>query len=267
MKFFKNSQFSRLGTVAAVLFTGAFFSQVATACVTDNWLGGTSGTLNPAQPDDMSDPAARYSGLCGLEVPGGQVAYVDDNSPGGIDRIRARFYVLVDSTANVFVYRGLNGGGSTVFDVLVNPNTNNVRLSSSGVNLTCAGCANIGSWNSIEIDWDAGSGNMELLVNGAGPAPVAFSSAETVSNVRLGNLNGAAGDLSFDSYESRRTTEIGRLLVADANESGDVTGGDLAVIAGEILGNALATGQPDCNESGDVTGADLSCTSAIILGL
>jgi len=266
MRFLKRKQLGRLAT-ATVLIPAAFFSaQAAMACSVDNWSGGTVGTLNAAQPNDVTNAAARYSGACALEIAGDQTAFVQDNSPAGIERIIARFYLLADNSSNAVVYRGRGDGGSTLFQVVLAANGTVTASSGAG---SATGTAIPGEWNSFEIDWSSGTG-IELIVNGidgGASGSSNTSAAGMLQNVRLGNINGASGTLSFDAYESRRTTAIGRLVVADANASGDVTGGDLSVIASEILGNGLALGQPDCNESGEVTGADLSCTAAIILGL
>ena len=114
---------------------------------------------------------------------------------------------------------------------------------STGQSVSDTGATN---WLSVEVDWvrDA-SGSISLSVNGQAEQSTNLdnSGSGQLASVRLGNLDGAAGTLGFDSYESRRSTAVGRLLVSDANADGNRNyRGDLAVIAGEILGNARRTG-------------------------
>jgi hypothetical protein len=87
-----------------------------------------------------------------------------------------------------------------------------------------------------------------------------------LQSVRLGNLNGAgAGSLAaagsspvvFDSYESRRTTEVGRLCVGDADGNGQRGIGDLEAIFDEFQFDNLASGNPDANEDGSIGISDL----------
>jgi hypothetical protein len=267
MKSFDKSRISaglRSGLAIAAL---ALLGQPALACTTAAWSADTGVTVGG--PEGNPATLARYSGLCAMQA--ATSVHVEDESPGGISRIRARFYMLADNTAEADVYRGFNGTGSQVFEVSVNPGNGNVTLSSGGTNATCTGCANAGEWNAIEIDWDAGSGALSLWVNSdattdAADATASFSSSQTVSSVRLGNLNGAAGAMNFDSYESRRTTAIGRLVVSDANGDGTVNSQDIAIMVNELLGTSFAPGQVDCNLDGTVNSQDLACVVNILLG-
>lgn len=272
MKTFEfESRFAR--RAAAVLALGlTMAAQTAIACTSDNWFAVSDpGDVLASGPDgpDGKPAIARYSGVCAMQTAANTTTWVEDDSPGGIDRIRARFYVLVDNTDNAEVYRGLNGGGNAIFTVNINPGNGNVRLVSSGQSVTCAGCANTGDWNSVEIDWDAGGGDMALVVNGGAPVSTAFSSAETISAVRLGNLNNATGTMNFDAYESRRTTEIGRLCRANPDGDGTRDINDLQELFGEIqsLGGSPAPGTPDANEDGAVDLPDLGVTFQFIQSL
>ncbi|MFU8831884.1 MAG: hypothetical protein ACNA7J_06965, partial [Wenzhouxiangella sp.] len=93
---------ARLALAAAGLL---FASQAALACTTDNW-SGASGNVLASGPAD-SPTFARYSGVCAMQVPSGEAGWVQDNSPGGIDRIVARFYVLNNLTgSSAQIYRG-----------------------------------------------------------------------------------------------------------------------------------------------------------------
>lgn len=259
-KFNLNSRIIR--RLSAVALLGMLIGiQPALACSKANWLGGNTGAGVLASGPDGPDgkPAiARYSGVCAMQTAAGSTEWVQDNSPGGIDRIRARFYVLANNTDNAVVYRGFNDGGGAIFSVNLNPANGNVRLLSiSGENAICFNCANVGSWNSIEIDWNAGGGDMSISVNTEAPVSTSFTSTETVSSVRLGNLDGAGGTLNFDAYESRRSTEVGRLLACNAqNEDTAINVLDALAVINEINDAGLASGQPDCNEDGSVNVLD-----------
>ncbi len=247
--------------LAVALGTGS-----AVACSLQNW-STTNGGIFASQPDgNGGDPAAspastRYAGLCGSTAPGGVVSFVQDNRPGGIDRIIARFYVLNTGASNAVVYRGNNTGGTELFNVTLNGGN---AIFNAGA--ASASAATQTGWNSIEIDWDSAGGTIGLIVNGGTAVTDNGVAAGALANVQLGNVNGAVGgDLSFDGYEAHLSTAVGRLLNADANDSGSITTADIVSIRNEILGVQLAPGTPDCNESGGVTTADIVCTRNIIL--
>lgn len=253
-------------TLAAGCLLGLLMAaQSAVACTVDNW-SANSGNVTAGGPDIS---IARYSGVCASQTPDGAVAWVQDNSPGGINRIRARFYVLngLDSGQSAVVYRGFSdtSGGSSLFTV---------RLATDGTvklidNETAQQVEQTAStpWVSIEIDWSQGSGDgtISLSVNGQGPvADNSLNNAgSALQSVRLGNLLGVAGTLNFDAYESRRTTAVGRLLVGDANNSGAVNIADASAIIAELDGT-LQIGQADCNENGFINIADASCVIALL---
>ena len=85
-------------------------SQAALACQTTAW-SSTSGAV--AAGDPAVEGISRYQGLCGLEATG--QGFVQDNSPGGIDRIVARFYVLneLDTSTTSNVYSGYSATDGT----------------------------------------------------------------------------------------------------------------------------------------------------------
>lgn len=243
----------------------------ALACDLTLWNGGKGGDPLAAQPN-QSPNAARYSGFCGMETRSGQVDYVQDNSPGGIARIRARFYVLneLDPGQSGVVYRGFSSttGAGVLFSVFLSA-AGNVTLvdNATGQSVSQSGSTD---WLSVEIDWSQGSGNgvIRLSVNGQ-TATVDNSlsnSGAGLQAVRLGNLGAAIGTLTFDAYESRRTTEIGRLLAGDADNNGSVGGGDITAVIDEFLNGNLASGQPDCDENGTIGGGDISCIISTFLG-
>jgi len=264
--------YRRSVTGLAVTLGGMLLAHSALACTTDLWNGGVTGTVTAAQPNSSIDPdpptidVPRYSGICAMQVDETGANFVQDNSPGGIDRIVARFYVLANNDATATIYRGENGSGGELFNVTLAAD-GTVTLNSGGAAPSAAGTPN--AWNSVEIDWDAGTGNLSLIVNGGTPQTATFSSAGGLASVQVGNLvsNGGTGTLVFDSYESRRSTAIGRLLAGDANADGSINSGDFTVIANEFLGNGLANGTPDCNEDGAVNSGDFICVANIFLGV
>jgi len=263
MKMFKlNSRLTRrvAATVALGLLLGA---QTAMACTVVNWNGGNSGNVTAGGPGNN---VSRYSGVCAMQTPSGTMAWVQDNSPGGIDRIRARFYVFSGNTADSIVYRGLAAGGAEMFRVVLRGN-GAATLSSNGATVTAPG--NDDAWNSVEIDWNGPAGEMTLSMNGNTPAVTAFTSPGPIESVRVGNLNGAAGVMNFDAYESRRTTEIGRLCRGNPEGDGQRDIGDLQVLFTEIqsLGGTPAPGTPDANEDGSVGLADLNVIFGLIQSL
>ena len=246
---------SRAAVAAMLLVGGALSTQAAMACQLTAWNGGLSPTNAPTPGSPSPDGIARYAGLCAMQAADGAVSYVQDNSPGGITRIVARFYVLANNSEDAIVYEGLDGT-STVFDVTVAAD-GAVTLSSGSQNISTAG--NAGKWNSIEIDWTSGDA-LSLIVNGGNAATGTGAAAGTLDSVRLGNIDGAAGTLNFDAYESRRSTAVGRLCRGEVTGDGTRTNDDvLEIFNVEVAsgGFNLVTGQPDFTEDGLVTNDDV----------
>lgn len=254
-----NSILGRTAAAGALLIGAAFASQAAMACTLDNW-SSNSGLV--AAGDPLADGISRYAGLCGMEVTGS--GFVQDNNPGGIDRIVARFYFLADNTntSNVYAGFGDTSGGSQRFNVSVDA-SGSVTLTdtTSGQSVSQAGVA--GNWNSIEIDWAQGAGNgvISLSVNGAAASEntTLNNAGAQLQSVRLGNLNGSTGTTGFDAYESRRSTAVGRVCNCNANASPDdaVNVQDVVVLVNEAGGTGLASGTPDCNEDGAINVQDI----------
>ena len=256
-------------TVATCFALGLFMAAPsAAACTLQNW-SGVSGLTDADNAGGPTDGIPRYSGVCAMKAEGGVESWVQDDSPGGISRIRARFYLWAQGDAGV-VYRGLNGSGGTVFEVEVSQPSGDVFLTSGSDAAACLECAVDAKWNSFEVDWNAGGNELSITVNEAQPNVQPLDSSETVSSVQLGNLSGVSGDLIFEAYESRRTTEIGRLLRGDANNDGAVTVFDAIAVVNEAAGTTenpnLASGQPDCNEDGAVTVFDAICVVNVASG-
>jgi len=245
-----------IGGLAIALGTGS-----AMACSLQNW-SSNNGSIFASQPDGAGgDPggspaSSRYAGLCGSTAPDGVTAFVQDDRPGGIDRIIARFYVLNSGATNAVVYRGNNSGGAELFNVTLDGGNATFNAGAAS-----ASAATQAGWNSIEIDWDSAGGTGSLIVNGG--APVALSgavAAGALANVQLGNVNGASGgDLSFDGYEAHLSTPVGRICNCNANGSADdvVNIQDIISVVNEASGGALSAGTPDCNEDGSISIQDI----------
>ena len=252
-------------TAAAVGLLAA--SSVAGACTLSAWSSNTAPAVGgPGDTVELS----RYSGICAMQANAGS-QYVQDNSPAAEGTLIARFYFLAagSGTADLFVAYSDEGGATPVFTVTAD--AGNVTITpASGTGATAALTA--GRWNSVEASWTAG-GAISLWVNSdATTAPAdgtgSDTSASTIEAVRLGAVNGLGGftTINFDQYESRRTTNIGRDIVADAN--GDGQGPNIFDAIGvvqEIVNGTAQPGQPDCNEDGNVNIFDAICIVQIIV--
>ncbi len=246
-----------------------FASQAALACTAANWSGNSGANVLASGPDgpDGKLPIARYSGVCAMQTEPGETAFVEDLSPGGIDRIIARFYVLNDlaSGQSAQIYRGFSTttGSGPLFTVSLSA-TGTVTLRDN-ITLEAVSQTTSNPWASVEIDWIAGSpGSISLSVDGQTPVTEAVGNdGSLLQSVRLGNLNGASGTLNFDAYESRRSTAVGRLCPGDADQSGPSAGfrdfADIDAIFVEFatLGGVPAAGNPDITEDGLVDFEDI----------
>jgi len=253
-----------LGSTILAISAGSAY-----ACSLANW-SSTSGSILANQPDGASgDPAngdnvPRYQGLCASKAPAGTASFVQDNRPGGIDRIIARFYVFNEGATNPVVYRGNDSGGAELFDVTLNGST--AVFDAGGVSVSDTLQS---GWNSIEIDWDSASGNISIIVNDNAAVNNSGIAAASLANVQLGNINSAAGgDLFFDSYEAHLSTPVGRICNCNGNGSADdaVNIQDVIVVGNESLMSGLASGTPDCNEDGLINIQDVIVTGNLALG-
>jgi hypothetical protein len=261
-----------LGSVFLLGFGCAFDIQ---ACTVDGWLGGASGVpanANPASPPTV----ARYSELCALAVT--NTSYVQDNNASDT-RYRARFYVLdgLDGAdpIDIFVAYSDPGATTTLFKVAFNGSQFTFNATAAGGESASASALAGKVWNVVEFDWDSGTNSFNYWVNVDATTDPATGSVDagtgTVEAVRLGAPNGfspQSGKLTFDAFESHRTTPVGWLLVGDANGNLSVNIFDMIGVQNEILNpvTSLAVGQPDCNGNGTVNVFDMICVQNIILG-
>ena len=259
----------RLKTLLGAAILGAMAFTSANACSISAWSADTVGVVaTDAVEPSIALGQNRYSARCGLRVIGAASAkYVQDNTPTNATTYKARFYfytgaTLVDTGAAGFFYLARDGAGAPL-----------IRLALTGGNIqtTLAGSAaaipNIpvvaSKYYSVELEWAQGAAApFSIKVQGAGAATpttqttTANTTGLVLKDVRLGLSAASTGTAYFDEYDSRRTTAPGRLLKCDANNDGLVAVADRIVINNEILGTAIAIGQPDGNEDGLVSVAD-----------
>lgn len=249
----------RLAVAGALALTMGATS--AMACSLANWSSTTGGFI-ANQPDGAAgDPVnatniPRFAELCGSQAEAGSANFVQDDRPGGIDRIIARFYVINNGAADPQVYGGFsdNAGGGQLFDVSYSGA--NIVFSSGGASVQDAFTP---GWNSVEVDWASG-GNISMSVNGGAAQSAAGGATGALASVRMGNLSGAAGGtIGFDGYESHRSTPVGQICNCNANGSPDdaVNVQDVIATVNEAGGGVLATGTPDCNSDGSINVQDI----------
>jgi hypothetical protein len=289
-----------ISAVAGLSMAPAAFSQT---CATSAWGQGGNPTVAAtvgapvAGGPRAATPVARYAGRCGLRAPTGAGNYVQDSSPAAEPTFRARFYAFLPATGTSTIFRA---GNATADSVLTTFTDGRIRVEWNGSNsivargpggtptLTCAGLT-AGRWYSIELAYNStgsalGTGADTLAANSlrlnvqnetATPAinctqtntGIATLANNTIDYVQLGNLTGGtSGAITVDSYESRRTTRIGRLCRGDANNDNTRNILDIVTIANENNSNtatSLASGQPDANEDGTVNILDVVAVAAI----
>ena len=258
-----NAKFNFLNrtlAAGAVLAGALLASQSALACTLDNWSTSFGSVVagDPLPPTSLPNQdaeVARYAGFCGMRVTGS--GYVQDNNPGGINRIVARFYVLNDLSAGqvavIYAGYGDQAGGGERFTVTLDDSGDITLADSANPGTPVEQTGSATGWSSVEIDWAEGD-SISLSVNGQSATVQNIGSASgSLSSVRLGNLGGATGALNFDAYESRRSTAVGRLVACNAQDSdNDVNILDALAVVNELNEAGLSSGTPDCTENGTV---------------
>jgi hypothetical protein len=254
-------------TLSAALALAAF-GQAASACAISAWSSATGVTV-AANTGLPSAGFARTSGACSLKTLGPS-QFVSDTSPGSANSYKARFYVKADAGAAGAIFKARNSGGTNI--ITITQSATGLAFNVNGAATQPAAIPTVaGRWYVVEMDWAAGAaasfrvqGNGGLATTGVTSTSSAAPAADVIANVQLGNIDAAgAGVITFDEFDSRRTTAPGRLCRGDANNSsaaapvtGLLTGGDAQAIFAEVGAVALATGQPDYNQNGTVTGGD-----------
>ena len=251
---------------ASVLIAGTFSASTAMACTTSLWNGGTTGTPVAGSPTDVS----RVSGLCAMEL--SATGSVKDTSPTNETTVISRFYVFAQ----------LNSGAPVIFEAFSDDNATSSLLTvtfdgSNFVFNAGAGASpnvpGVSGWNLVELAW-TGGGTMEYWVNTDATTTAALGSvtaaAGTMNSVVLGTADALDGVLTFDDYESHRSTPVGGVLLGDSDGNGiidvfDMIGSQKEILEQGQVGAFLADGQPDCNLDGAVDVFDMICTQTIIL--
>jgi hypothetical protein len=268
MKLMTDGRKALLTGIALVGCLGFAFNAQAQTCTISNWAGGPT-NLSDADTGTQGGSNRRYGGPCGLQVDiDGTERYVSDDSPQSETTYIARFYAFLDNAgSDPMVIFAADDGADDQIQVWYNfPNAGDLTLrvydNGGGTNdLTESG---IGSgWHSIEFAWDAAAtSDIRFSVDGAADLTASpDTSGLAIVNAHLGNVNGAGNGTSvdFDDFDSRRIERPGRLLLADANGDGVISGADNTALMIERLGGTFAAGQPDCNEDGTINGADNTC--------
>ncbi len=262
---------------SALAIAMAFGANVASACSVDAW--SVRNNVTAADAGDPSTGFKRYSGRCGLRVNAAN-KFVQDNTPNNETSYRARFYFF---TADV------SGGEIDIFQAKAQGGTNIIRVTHDGSLLrfyvNTGGAAQQvtvqdNKYYAIEMAWAAGTtspattGTFTATVKGAGSAAAAgtanftglANAADSITDARLGVMNGTptfAGGSSyfFDEFDSRRTTDPGRLCRGDADNNNAVNVFDIGAMVPEIQQPAnpavLTQGQPDFDENGSVNVFDV----------
>ena len=275
---------ARNGLVASamvgLLMAGWSVSASAQTCTTANWtsaLGLVNGDDNDTGNVGTPPTFRRYAGPCALKVPVNGARYVTDETPNSEASYIARFYMFLDNVGQTPVQVfGASDGQDDQIQVWYNsPNPGELTLrvfDANGVEQLLAPFTDVpqSRWHSIEFVWEAAAAaTIRFSLNGQPDRTASVNTAGLAINaVFLGNVNGAngTGAIDFDDFDSRRTTRPGRLVRGDAANTGSVSSPDLQAVRNEILGTAVAAGQPDCNEDGAVGSPDLQCIRNIILG-
>lgn len=264
-------------------------------------VAATVGAPVPGGPVTVpGTPISRYQGQCGLRAPTNGGNYVQDSSPAAEPTFRARFYAFLPNTGSAStIFRAGNATADSALTTftdgrirVVYNGTGTINVFGPGgtPNLQCAGLTT-GRWYSIELAYNStgsalGTGADTLAANSlratvigqgnaatgdAAPqinctqtgAGIATSANNTIDYVQLGNLTGgpAGNAITVDSYESRRTTPIGRLCRGDSNNDNSLSVADRTPITQEVnsFGNTRAPGTADCNEDGSISVADRTC--------
>jgi hypothetical protein len=190
--------------------------------------------------DVVVNAAARYYGAFGAQVviTSGAAAYVEDETPSGERRYRARFYLNLNALAmgnneEFELFTASSTDGSAQLRLLVNRSgtQNRLRLAARRDDGTYAetppGSETVipREWHSIEIDWRASAstvasdGALAVWVDGQSrPGLVGIDNDQAqLASARWGAVGaldaGTTGAFLIDEFESRRDSFVGQLSI------------------------------------------------------
>ena len=250
--------------LGSVLLIGLGFGLNAQACSISNWDGDSN---IPANADVGSpETVSRFAQECALAVT--DTSYVQSNGLDPDARYIGRFYVLPklsgSGEVDLLVAYSDEGGAEELFRVAYDGtdfifDATSAPGGGSGTAVAASG------WNLIEFEFNS-EGDFNFWVNEAwdrsglsyaAPTGTFASGTGAVDAVQLGAPNGMAsqsGTLTFDAFESHRSTSVGALLNCDAEGDQDVDINDILSIVDEAFGNPvkLAGGTPDCDLNGSI---------------
>lgn len=254
----------RMRTIlGAILLSSLVYGPAAMACSTDGWLGGVA-QIPPNGQADSPPVVSRYSGFCALEVT--DTSHVQSNQASDA-RYRGRFYVLdgLSGSGEVEIFEAYadESANTPLFKIVFDGSQFTFDASSAVGGGTSAPVAAADGWNLVEFDWQA-DGSFSYWVNSdANVDPAAGSvnaGSGVVESIRLGAPSGfgdQTGKLTYDAFESHRTTSVGALLACDAegdSNNNDIDINDALAALDEVFAipSVLAPGQPDCDLNGSV---------------
>jgi hypothetical protein len=190
--------------------------------------------------DVVVNAASRYYGAFGARVvvTSGAAAYVEDETPSGERRYRARFYVNLNSLTmgnneEFELFTASSTDGNAQLRVLINRSgtVNRLRVAARRDDGTYAETAP-GSetvipreWHSVEIEWRASAssvasdGALSVWVDGhSRPGLIGIDNDQAqLASARWGAVGamdaGTTGAFVMDEFESRRDTFIGQLSI------------------------------------------------------
>lgn len=270
----KKTCFSILAALGMLL--GASFAQ---ACTLGAWTGGNAGDAAAA---DSTNPTSAYSGECLMTTSGG---FVQDDSPGGEAEMISRFYFNASGSGSAVIYEtfsdepATNADGSSIYTVTFDASANTITVADTfgGGSATGALALNAGGeWNSVEVHWVSG-GAIDVWVNADATTDAATDSATSgggsISSSRLGAgtsgivAKGVGFTANFDDFEARRTTNVGRLKLGDADGDGSRELSDAVLLLNEFLSpvSQIIDGQRDANEDGTFGLSDAVATLNLFL--
>lgn len=248
------------------LLAGAGLAQ---ACTLNNW-DDAQGSIVDGGPGEAPF-LSRYQGLCGSRADA-DGSYVEALAAADEARMIQRFYFLAEGSGNATIYTAYSdeAGASPVFTVSYDGSNVTVTSNDGGTNAVAPVSGSANNWHSVEIDWTS-NGAIELWVDSdaltaASDASGTSGAASTISSVRIGSQAlGGFDAVNVDSYVSRRSSAIGRLLRGDATGDGAINIIDAVGIVSEIQSTPVS-GQPDCTEDGSINIIDAVCVVGIIQG-